>query len=82
MLDTSYMGRKKRYDSFPFQVQAWREGHWNVVSSHTTAATAQKGLAQIRKCQPGSPHLYRQVHCTSDDYIWADPSDKQASKAS
>ena len=82
MLDNSYMGRKKRYDSFPFQVQAWRENRWNVVSSHMTAATAQKGLAQIRKCQPGSPHLYRQVHCTSDNYIWVDPSNKQSLQAS
>lgn len=82
MVKDTYMRQKRRFDQFPFQVQAWRDGCWNVVSCHMTAATAQKGLAQIRKCQPGSPHLYRQVHCTSNDYIWVDPSNKQALKAS
>lgn len=81
MTGDSFTNRKKHCYQFPFQVQAWRAGRWSIITSHMTAVAAQKGLAQIRKCQPGSPHLYRQVHCTSDDYIWVDPPNKKSSGA-
>jgi hypothetical protein len=72
-----YTRQIQRFDQFPFQVQAYRNDCWNVISSHMTAPAGQRGLARIRKCQPGMPHLYRMVHCTSDDYIWVDPANKQ-----
>ena len=74
--------QKKRFDQFPFQVQAYRAGCWNVISCHMSAAAGQRGLAKIRKCQPAFPHLYRMVHCTDDDYIWIDPANKQRQLAS
>ena len=76
MGSTPYLSPSGRYDGFPFQVQAYRAGQWNVISHHTSAVTGQRGLAKIRKCQPSAPHLYRMVHCTDDEYIWIDPDNK------
>jgi hypothetical protein len=77
MTSDSFIRQKKRFDHFPFQVQAYRGGQWTVISCHISAANGQRGLARIRKCQPGMPHLYRMVHCTDDDYIWVNPANKQ-----
>ena len=74
--------QKKRFDQFPFQVQAYHEGQWSVISCHMSATAGQRGLARIRKCQPAFPHLYRMVHCTDDEYIWVDPANKQQQLAS
>ena len=82
MTSDSFIRQKKRFDHFPFQVQAYRKGQWTVISCHISAANGQRGLARIRKCQPASPHLYRMVHCTDDDYIWVDPANKQTLQAS
>lgn len=82
MAKDSYTPHKSRYDLFPWQVQGYRAGTWCVISCHISEARANKGLAQIRKCQPGSPHLYRKVFCESDDFIWVDPTNKQALSAS
>ena len=52
MSPDAYLPRKNRYDSFPWQVQAYRAGRWCVISCHVSEARADKGLAQIRKCTP------------------------------
>lgn len=77
-----YTPQKNRYDYFPWQVQGYRAGAWCVISCHISEARAIKGLAQIRKCQPGLPHLYRKVFCESDDFIWLNPTNKQTLSAS
>ena len=66
-----------RFDQFPFQVQAHRQGKWCVISCHSTEKAATRGLHQIRKCRPGEPHLFRIVSQSApDDYIWADIKNK------
>lgn len=76
MSPDAYLPRKNRYDSFPWQVQAYRAGRWCVISCHISEARADKGLAQIRKCTPSSPNLYRKVFCESDDFIWDNPANR------
>ena len=73
----SYTQHKSRYDLFPWQVQAYRQGTWHVISRHLSEARAVKGLAQIRKCQPDLPHLYRKVFCEADEFIWDMPPAKR-----
>jgi len=82
MSPDAYLPRKNRYDAFPWQVQGLRAGVWCVISCHISEARANKGLAQIRKCQPDSPHLYRKVFCQADEFIWDDPANKQSLQAS
>ena len=66
-----------RFDQFPFQVQALREGQWRVISCHSTEKAAVKGLRQIRKCRPNDPGAFRIVPKTDvDAYIWADDKNK------
>lgn len=65
---------RTHYNGAPFQVQAYRAGRWNIISHHNSATRGQVGLAKIRKCQPSSPHLYRMVHSSDDNYIWIEPT--------
>lgn len=66
-----------RFDQFPFQVQAYRQGQWCVISCHSTEKAAARGLHQIRKCRPGEPELFRIIpKSDTDQYIWADPKNK------
>lgn len=71
-----------RFDQFPFQVQALREGQWRVISCHSTEKAAVKGLRQIRKCRPNDPGSFRIVPKTDvDAYIWADIKNKPGTNA-
>ena len=66
-----------RFDQFPYQVQAFREERWCVISCHSSAPAAQRGLRQIQKCRPTEPDHFRIVSQSDpDNYIWADPSNK------
>ena len=76
-MDGYYHRAVSRFDQFPFQVQALREGKWCVISCHTTEKLAARGLQTIRKCRPGDPESFRLVPKTDvDAYIWADNKHK------
>ena len=76
-MDGYYHRAVSRFDQFPYQVQALREGKWCVISCHTTEKLAARGLQTIRKCRPGDSESFRVVtQSDTDQYIWSKPKNQ------